>query len=73
MSQFVVIQTSKKSDFDNEAKIVLESCKFKEINPGTYIGTSSASTAVNNLKNTNKYKSRGSVIIKFYYGGLTQS
>lgn len=74
MPNFIVISSKKKSDFDSEAKTVLESHKFSEINPGTYMGSASANplNAATDLKKLEAYKKNHSTAgIKIYHGTLT--
>ncbi len=72
MSNFVVISSKKNTAFDSEAKTVLESHKFSEINPGTYMGTAAASAVATVLKNLEAYKKNHSTAgIKIYHGTLT--
>lgn len=74
MPQFIVIESKKVTDFNSDAKTVLESLKFTEINLNTYIASSgSASSAATNLKNLDSYKKQKSAAgIKIYYGNLSQ-
>lgn len=69
MPNFVVISSKKNTAFDSEAKTVLESHKFSEINPGTYMGSADASSAATDLKKLESYKKTAG--IKIYHGTLT--
>lgn len=72
MANFIVISSKKDTDFNSEARTVLESHKFSEVHTGTYIGPSSASTVVTKLKTLESYKKlRSSAGIKVYYGNLS--
>ncbi|EGR1766545.1 hypothetical protein [Vibrio parahaemolyticus] len=72
MPSFIVISSKKVTDFDNEARSVLESCKFSEVHAGTYMGTAAASSVSTQLKNLSSYKKYKSVAnIKIYSGTLT--
>jgi len=71
MANFIVISSKKDTDFNREAKTVLESHKFNELHIGTYIATSGASTVATKLKNLESYKKlHSSAGIKIYYGNL---
>jgi len=60
MPSFIVIESSKETDFNVEARSVLQSEKYSEINQGTYMGTSgSPSTIKTKLKNLPSYKKAG--------------
>ena len=72
MPSFVVIDSKKKTDFNSDAKTVLESHKFTEINPDTYTASSGASTVASKLKNLDSFKKFcSSAGIKIYHGNLS--
>ena len=73
MPSFIVIECKKLTDFNKEAKLVLEAHKFHEIHEGTYTYTysSGASTVASKLKNLDSYKKfKSNAGIKIYYGNL---
>ena len=72
MPNFIVIESKKNTEFNSEAKTVLEGYKFFEVNTGTYMASSGASAAAAKLKNLESYKkNRSSANIKIYHGTLT--
>jgi len=75
MPSFIIIETTKSTvtAFEIDAKPVLESKKFREISPGTYMSSSgSPSTIARDLKNLESYKkSKSSAGIKLYSGSLS--
>lgn len=75
MPAFIIISSKKETDFNLDAKTVLESKKFQELHPGTYMGTSgSASTIATDLKNLESFKkNRSSASILIYHGSLSSS
>jgi hypothetical protein len=74
MPSFIVIESKKSTEFNTEAKTILEGHKFAELNPGTFMASSaSPSTATSQLKNLESYKkNRGVAGIKIYKGSLSQ-
>lgn len=71
MPNFVVIESTKNSEFNVEAKSVLEAHKFKEVHAGTYTSSAGASTVTSKLKNLESYKKNKSAAgIKVYHGNL---
>ncbi len=56
MANLIIIESTKTTDFCSEAKIVLEANKYREVNPGTFSGSSPASTLAAKLKNLESYK-----------------
>jgi len=72
MPNFIVIEKSKSTNFCLEAAAVLEAHKFREVHPGTYSGSSGASTVASKLKNLDSYKkNKSSAKLKIYHGNLT--
>ncbi len=72
MPSFIVIEKSKSTAFCNEAESVLEAHKFSEVHPGTYSGSSGASTVASKLKNLESYKkNKSSAKLKIYQGNLS--
>jgi len=72
MPSFIVIESKKDTEFNSEAKTVLESNKFSLVHAGTYMGSPAASSVATKLKNLESYKkNRSSAGIKIYYGSLS--
>ncbi|MGY2573718.1 hypothetical protein [Vibrio sp. C8] len=72
MPSFIVITSKKHSTFDEEAKTVLESHKFSEVNSGTYQGSNGAHSVALKLKNLDSYKKNHSTAsIKIFHGTLS--
>lgn len=72
MPNFIVIVSKKETNFNHEAKTVLESHKFVEVHPGTFMGTNGALIVSTKLKNLESYKkNRSGASIKVYHGNLT--
>ncbi|CEO37623.1 hypothetical protein [Photobacterium kishitanii] len=71
MPSFIVISSKKVTDFDQDARTVLESHRFSEVHTGTYMGPSNASLMSTRLKALGTYsKNKSSAGIKIYYGSL---
>lgn len=71
MPSFIVIESKKPTEFDSEAKSVLEANKFKEVHEGTYSYSSGASTVASKLTKLESYKKyKSSAGIKIYQGNL---
>ena len=76
MASFIVIEAKKDTEFDSEAKTVLESHKFTEVSPGTYrasanLTSTAAKAKLKNLESYKKYHSTAG--IKIYHGSLSSS
>ncbi len=74
MPNFIVISERKQSKFSEQARSVLESSRFSEILPNTFMGSGSSSPVVTQLKNLETYnKERSSCGIELYHGSLSRS
>ncbi len=73
MPYLITIETKKDTGFTNEAKTILESHSFTEINPKTYIGTKSSQPIVQQLKVLEIYKKdKSNKGISIYHGTISK-
>jgi len=71
MAYIINITTKKDTSFTSEAGVILQGKKFIETSQGTYIGTSSTSPIVSELKNLASYKKdRVTCGITIYHGSV---
>ncbi len=74
MSYIIAIEMKKASKFLEEATVVLESFKYKEINEVTFLGSTSASTVIDKLKALDIYKKdKTGSGIKLHYGSISST
>ena len=72
MPSFIVIEKSKSTSFCSEAETVLEANGFSEVHPGTFSGSSGASSVASQLKKLESYKkNKSSARLKIYNGNLS--
>jgi len=73
MPRFIVIESRKSSQFDRDAKILLEGHKLEYLGSNTYKGASQTRPVVNELKNLESYKkNKTSSSITIYHGTLSK-
>jgi len=71
MAYIINITAKKDTSFTSEAGVILQGKKFSEISQGTYIGTSSTTSIVSDLKNLDSYKKdKNSCGIVIYHGNV---
>lgn len=74
MSQVVIIEFRRDTKFLGEARAILESHKFEEVQIGTFIGSRSAGALARELKELESYKKeKGSSRITIHYGSLSKA
>jgi hypothetical protein len=73
MAYVITITNKKDTEFTNEAKVVLESNGYSEINTQTFLGIKPSSTIASQLKTLESYKTdklKCSIII--YHGNVNK-
>lgn len=71
MAYIINISAKKETSFASEAGVVLQGKKFSEISQGTYVGQSSTTSIVNELKNLDSYKKdKNSCGIVIHHGNV---
>lgn len=73
MSTVIIIESKKESNFNSEAKIILEGKKFAEVTKMTFMGAKTGAEVTQELTNLESYKKNKSQCgISIYYGTVAK-